>query len=68
MATTDDKTTVPWSDETCFALNAHQHNQSFHPYTCGNDSRHRPLIATPQGWRCADCDYTQGWAHGIIPA
>lgn len=54
-----------FTDDQCFALNAAQHDHSHHPYTCGNDSRHRPLIATRQGWRCADCDYRQGWAHGI---
>ncbi len=48
-----------WTDEECFRRNAHQHNQQAHPYTCGNDSNHRPLIATPHGWKCADCDYTQ---------
>lgn len=48
-----------WSDDQCFALNAHQHRGDIHPYTCGNDSRHRPLIATPRGWKCVDCDYTQ---------
>ena len=52
-----------WTDEQVFQLNASQHRGDIHPYTCGNDSRHRPLIATPQGWRCADCDYKQGWAH-----
>lgn len=41
------------------ALNAHQHRRDVHPYTCGNDSTHRPLIATAAGWRCADCDYRQ---------
>lgn len=57
-----------WSDETCFKLNAGQHNRRFHPYTCGNDSRHTPLIATRYGWRCADCDYTQHSHHGAPPS
>src|SRR5437870_2236650 len=52
---------VSWTEDEVFALNAGQHDR--HPYTCGNDSRHRPLIATRNGWRCADCDYRQGWAH-----
>ncbi len=52
-----------FTDEECFHLNANQHRRDRHPYTCGNNSRHRPLIATPTGWRCADCDYRQGWAH-----
>lgn len=54
-----------WTDEQCFALNAGRHDRGRHPYTCGHDSRHRPLVATRQGWRCADCDYRQFWAHGI---
>lgn len=62
-AVTNDVVKAKWSDEQCFRLNAHQHNQEVHPYTCGNDSRHRPLIATENGWRCADCDYRQDWAH-----
>lgn len=56
-----------WTDDECFSLNAGQHDSTRHPYTCGNDSRHRPLIATRFGWRCADCDYRQGWAHGVGP-
>jgi hypothetical protein len=47
------------SEEQCFELNALQHNRNFHGYTCGKDSKHRPLIATRIGWRCADCSYTQ---------
>jgi hypothetical protein len=54
-----------FTDEQCFSLNSSQHDSMGHPYTCGNDSRHRPLIATPRGWRCSDCDYTQDWALGI---
>lgn len=53
-----------WTDEECFRLNAAQHDGQRHPYTCGNDSRHRPLIATANGWRCADCNYRQNWYHG----
>lgn len=54
---------VIWSDEKCFALNAAQHDHRFHGYTCGTDSRHRPLIATRHGWKCAECPYTQKWSH-----
>lgn len=60
----DGEGTTTFTDEQCFHLNAHQRNSNFHPYTCGNDSRHRPLIATRFGWKCADCNYTQNWAHG----
>lgn len=55
---------VVFSDEQCYRLNASQHDESRHPYTCGKNSRHRPLIATRFGWRCADCEYRQDWAHG----
>lgn len=54
-----------WTDDEVFKLNAGQHDDRFHGYTCGKDSRHRKLIATRKGWRCADCDYKQGWAHGL---
>lgn len=54
---------TPWTNEQIAALQAHQDNPMYHPYTCGNDSRHTPLIATKDGWRCADCDYKQDWAH-----
>lgn len=53
-----------WTDAQCFAMNAAQHDGNRHPYTCGKDSRHRPLIATRRGWRCCDCDYLQGRHHG----
>lgn len=58
----------------CFQRNASQHRSDRHPYTCGNDSRHRPLIATRNGWKCADCEYTQDWSpaepthFGTVPA
>ena len=56
---------APWTQQQCDKLNQLQHSCKFHPYTCGNDSRHRVLLATPQGWLCQDCDYRQGWAHEI---
>lgn len=55
-----------WTQEQVEFLNVHQANHSFHPYTCGNDSRHTPLIATPNGWICKDCDYTQGHAKAAL--
>ena len=54
---------VPFTQEQCDRLNAYQNAGVFHPFTCGNDSRHAVLVATPEGWKCPDCDYTQGWAH-----
>lgn len=54
---------VIWSDETVAALKEYQESGVFHPYTCGNDSRHRELEPTKFGWKCLDCDYTQNWFH-----
>lgn len=45
--------------EVIFQLNANQHRQDIHPYTCGNNSSHRPMVACLEGWRCADCEYRQ---------
>lgn len=45
--------------ELAFAANANQHRTDLHPYTCGNDSNHRPLIHCGYEWRCADCEYRQ---------
>lgn len=55
--------TAPWTQEQIDALNERQRDESLHPYTCGNDSMHRLLMATPDGWVCPDCDYRQRWAH-----
>lgn len=52
-----------WTEEQCRHLNAGQQDETHHPYTCGNNSNHRPLIATKQGWICYDCDYRQFWSH-----
>lgn len=56
---------APWSDVLVKELNRYQQSGYFHPYTCGNDSRHRELLATVGGWICLDCDYRQDWAHEI---
>lgn len=40
-------------------MNARQKRADVHPYTCGNNSRHQPLVATPGGWACPDCSYRQ---------
>jgi hypothetical protein len=24
------------------------------------------LVATPRGWICRDCEYTQNWAHDFM--
>jgi hypothetical protein len=61
----NNKVETPFTDEQVKALNDYQASGQFHPYTCGNDSRHRVLVATTKGWHCPDCDYTQKWAHGF---
>lgn len=50
-----------WTDEQIAALAAHQADDRFHPYTCGNNSDHI-LEPTRQGWVCPHCDYRQDWA------
>ena len=52
--------------ERLFALNSQQRDGRIHPYTCGNKSSHRPLIACHDGWRCADCDYRQPFRNEVI--
>lgn len=67
---------APFSDEQIQLLNEFQTGtgKSFpgHPFTCRDrgDGRHGDeggdtgvLIATPDGWVCPHCDYTQAWAH-----
>lgn len=54
-----------WTAEQIETLNEHQKNPFYHPYTCGNDSTHPVLIATPTGWMCSACSYRQVWAHGF---
>lgn len=56
----------PWTAEQVAGLNAFQHQGGMHPFTCGNDSRHRVLVATHDGWECLDCDYRQTWAHAFM--
>ena len=46
------------------AVNAWQSAGFVHPLTCGNDSRHRPLVPQEDGDSdvvlvCLDCDYRQ---------
>jgi hypothetical protein len=64
---------APWTPEQVDALNRYQQSQFVHPYTCGSrddeahdryageHSQHDTgiLVATPEGWRCPVCDYTQ---------
>lgn len=62
---------APWTQAQVDNLNQRQQREDLHPYTCGIDSSHHPvLLATVNGWRCpADqfggCLYSQNWAHTI---
>jgi hypothetical protein len=70
-----DQVTVPWDQHVVDQLNDYQRTGNFHPYTCPNrgDGNHTyrterggdlgALLATPSGWICGECTYTQHWAH-----
>jgi hypothetical protein len=71
---------APWTPDQVEALNAFQHSQKVHPFTCGNDrgdAAHRAyaeahgedmgqLVAHEDGWHCPVCDYRQDWAHEFM--
>lgn len=66
---------APFTPEQVEALNAYQHARLFHPFTCVNREGHAwneevgdygPLVATAEGWVCAECDYTQTWAWAFM--
>lgn len=62
MIADDPKTIVaPWSSAVVTALNRYQRLGRYHPYSCGECRR--DLEATPEGWVCLACGYTQSWAH-----
>lgn len=63
MTETADRWDAPWTNEEVGSLAEYQRTTRFHPYTCGNDSRHPHLVPTRAGWVCDACDYTQTWAH-----
>lgn len=52
------------------AIRANQNNQMLHPLTCGNDSRHTPLVPVEKKGkvilRCVDCDYEQTFIPGVF--
>jgi hypothetical protein len=56
-----EKIVVPWTPEQVAQLNRYQKLGVMHPFTCPHG--HGELIATPSGWICASCTYTQNWAH-----
>jgi len=43
-----------------------------HPFTCATGETKKDLdgegvlVATPEGWVCPYCDYTQNWAHDFM--
>ncbi len=73
---------APFTPEQVDALNEYQKGHRFHPFTCGSgrrtDDAHSKvkremglsdwgtLVATPDGWICPACDYTQDWAHEFM--
>lgn len=55
---------APWTQEQVDALNAWQKLGYVHEFTCPMDHPDdRVLTATPAGWICPSCSYTQNWAH-----
>ncbi len=76
-----DRITAPFTPAQVDALNAYQREGRFHPFTCGGDrgdAAHAAeaeasgsgepglLVATPEGFRCPACSYTQPWAHAAM--
>lgn len=68
---------IVWSEQQVKSLNDFQRAGAMHPFTCdrcrfklgtwsGNDHVQRCLVATPEGWVCPTCDYTQDWAHPFM--
>lgn len=59
-----ERTYAPWSTPQLSSLNGYQVSETFHPYTCDVHSD-RPLVATPDGWRCSAsgcaCSYERSW-------
>jgi hypothetical protein len=71
-----DRVYAPWDDYTVDTLNRFQMSHLWHPFTCPKRDKpgHHPhkdadlgqLIATPDGFKCPDCHYTQNWAHAFM--
>jgi len=58
---------APWTPEQVEALNFWQTRSDVHPFTCQNSHpEDRTLVATPDGWICKHCSYTQLWAHHFM--
>ena len=59
------RVTAPFTPHQVASLNAYQQSSGpWHPFTCGKCRAN--LIATPEGWRCANDDYQQDWAHEFM--
>ena len=66
---------APWTPEQVEFITKMQWDPGLHPFTCPNrGTDHKTyglpdlgaLIATPSGWICQYCDYTQDWAYGFM--
>lgn len=61
---------APWDEQTVIELNDYQRYSMQHAFTCGNLKHtgrgQNVLVATPEGWVCEGCDYTQLWAHAFM--
>lgn len=69
MVSVPDSIQPPWSPEQVKALNRFQEAGFVHPFTCPNNhgsQDERVLKATPNGWVCLRCGYTQDWAHRFM--
>lgn len=70
-----ERITAPFTPTQVENLNAWQHSNIMHPFTCANrgDGKHGQyagdkgsLVATVRGWICLFCDYQQDWAHDFM--
>lgn len=65
---------TPWTDDQVISLNAYQHCEWHHPFTCGErepDNTPHVLVATNEGWHCPKCmargkKYAQNWCHAFM--
>lgn len=63
------KAQAPFTEAQVRSLNDYQVSGVMHPFTCGpcrdrlgiREGNDRLLVATPEGWICPTCDYTQDW-------
>lgn len=61
-----DSIVAPWTEDQVRELNRYQQAGFMHPFTCGGDECREVLVATENGWKCPNCDYTQNWAHPFM--